>query len=160
MSDVTLRVKVSVDAEPTTAPVQGTVLKADDEKRYLLTVALAANRVDPSVGMDGFRDFAGPAVVEKSAWDFIRKGPKAGLWHEQGHGDAAEIVESYIWRADPWVVKGQDGSETTIMPGDWLVGMILSPEAWGLYKSGEIGGVSVQGRCRRRVPDSLPPARS
>lgn len=133
--------------------ISGLVLKADDEKRFLLTVAYPAMKADTSVAADGHIDFASAPVVEEAAWNFLRKGAKVGLWHRPGHEDAADVVESYIWRGDPWALKAADGTDQTIMPGDWLVGMVLSPATWDLYKSGAIGGVSPQGTAKRKDPD-------
>jgi len=77
------------------------------------------------------------------------------MWHEKGHADeAGEVVENYIWRADPWVIKAVDGTEQVIMAGDWLVGMRLPPPTWALYKAGLIGGVSPQGGAKRRLPSA------
>lgn len=141
-------------AQPERADTAGLVLKSDDEKRYLLTVAYPAMKVDAYKGKDQRRDFASAPVVEEAAWNFLRKGAKVGLFHKAGHEDAAEVVESYIWRADPWLIKAANGTEQTIMEGDWLVGLVLSEDTWALYKSGDIGGVSPQGRAKRKVPDA------
>lgn len=145
---------VTPQAPPAPArDIAGLVLKSDDEKRFLLTVAYPAMKADTSVAADGHIDFAPAPVVETAAWNFLRKGAKVGLFHKPGHADAAEVVESYIWRGDPWVVKAADGTDQTIMPGDWLVGMVLQPDTWSLYKSGVIGGVSPQGTAKRKKPD-------
>lgn len=163
MANVAFRINVSVEPDgqgPHAADV--TVVKAIDEQRFLLTVAYPAMKADVGVAQDGHRDFAPADVVERAAHNFMLKGAKLGMWHEDGHDDCAEVVESYIWRADPWVVKAEDGSTQTIMPGDWLVGSILSEESWAMYKSGTIGGVSPQGRAQRKIPsaDSLAQLRS
>jgi hypothetical protein len=56
------------------------------------------------------------------------------------------VVESYIYRNDqPWDL----GDGLVVRKGDWVVGAILSPEAWSLYKSGRISGWSPQGSARR-----------
>lgn len=133
----------------------GVVVKTVDEQRFLLTVAYAADRIDPHVGQDRCKDFARPPIVEKAAWDFVRKGAGVGMWHRPGGEGSAEVVESYIYRRDdPWVIKAADGTEQRIMPGDWLVGLVLTEPAWELYKAGQIAGVSVQGRAKRRTPDA------
>ena len=141
-------------AAPDRSEMSGFVIKSDDEKRFLLTVAYPAMKADASVGKDKHRDFASADVVEKAAWNFLRKGAKVGLWHEPGHDDAAEVVESYVWRGEPWLIKAANGTDQTIMAGDWLVGLVLSEPTWELYKSGDIGGVSPQGRGKRKVPDA------
>lgn len=131
----------------------GAVIKADDAQRFLLTVAYPAWKPDVSVAADGHVDVAPDKVVERACWNFALKGAKLGMWHEDGHGDAGVVVENYVWRGDPWVIKAADGTEHTITKGDWLVGIICSEETWALYKAGRIGGVSPQGGARRRPAD-------
>lgn len=135
----------------------GTVLKADEENRFLLLVAYSANKM-PVRGADGFVDVASPDVLEKACWRFMDNGAKVGLWHEAGHDGAARVVENYIYRNDvPWVMKRPDGSSQIVQHGDWLFGAICSHETWALYKAGLIGGASPQGRAGRRPasPDLL-----
>ncbi len=134
--------------------VSGVVVKSNAEQRYTLTVAYPANKPDVGVAQDGFRDFAGPDAVEKAAWSYLRTSPKVGLWHAQGTEGSGEVCESYIYRGPDWVVKAQDGTQQTITAGDWLMGIIWSEESWPLVKQGLIGGVSPQGRAKRRMPDA------
>jgi hypothetical protein len=144
--------QITHTAKGRSADFTGTVIKADDEKRFLLVVAYSANKM-PYRGADGYVDIASPEVLEKACWRFMDNGAKAGLWHEPGHDDAARVVENYIYRnSEPWVIKHADGSEQVIAEGDWVVGMILSQDAWGLYKKGLIGGASPQGRAKRTEP--------
>jgi len=75
------------------------------------------------------------------------------MWHKEGY-DPGEVVENYIYRGPTWIVKSDDGTEQTIEPGDWLCGMILTPEVFAMYKAGIIGGASPQGKAKRRVPDA------
>lgn len=133
--------------------VSGVVVKSADEQRYTLTVAYPANKPDVAVAQDGFRDFASPAAVEKAAWSYLRTSPNVGLWHESGTDGSGEVCESYIYRGPDWVVKAADGSEQVIKSGDWLMGIIWSEDSWPLVKQGLIGGVSPQGRAKRRIPD-------
>ncbi len=128
----------------------GTVLKADEENRFLLLVAYSANKM-PARGADGFIDLASPDVLEKACWRFMDNGAKVGLWHEPGHDDAARTVENYIYRNEvPWVMKAPNGEEQMIQYGDWVVGVICSAPTWQLYKRKLIGGASPQGRAGRR----------
>lgn len=153
MPEATFRLKVSIEPdEQTPTAADCAVIKADDAKRYLLTVAYPAMKADVSVAADGHRDFAPPDVIEMAAWNFMRKGARLGLWHQDGHDDAATTVESYIYRGPDWTVTAADGSEQLIKSGDWLLGVICSPETWSLYQRGEVGGVSPQGGARRRIP--------
>jgi hypothetical protein len=39
-----------------------------------------------------------------------------------------------------------------VREGDWLVKVEWAEDAWRLIKSGEIGGVSMQGSARRAKP--------
>lgn len=130
------------------------VLKSSDEDQYLLTVVYSPNRM-PIRGADGKTDVASPRVLEKACWMWMAKGAKTGMWHETGHDHEAVCVESYIYRNPvPWVVKHPDGTETVIKEGDWLAGFVLSNHAWGLYKSGRIGAVSMQGDAGRKAPSA------
>jgi hypothetical protein len=90
------------------------------------------------------------SVLVKAAWEFM-KSPAIGLWHEDGTDGAGHVVESYVYRGPDWVIKAGD-AEHTVQAGDWLLGIRWSEETWPLVKSGKIGGVSPQGRARRRTP--------
>lgn len=131
---------------------RGIVLKADDERRFLLTVAYPVYKSDTAIAADGRIDVAGEKAVENACWRFLRKGAKTGMYHQTGFGHQAEVVENYIYRGPTWIIKTPKGTSEKIEPGDWLVGMILTPEAWSLYKAGIIGGVSVQGSAKRAAP--------
>lgn len=130
----------------------GTVLKAAEEDRFLLLVAYSPNRM-PHRGADGAIDIVQPRVLEKACWRFMDNGAKVGLWHEPGHGDAARVVENYIYRNPvPWVMKSPAGVEEIVQEGDWVTGMILTRPTWKLYKANLIGGASPQGACSRVEP--------
>ena len=162
MPDAEFVVRISVEPKGAaakavteeTADVAGMVVKSQDEQRYTLTVAYPANKPDVAVAQDGFRDFASTHAVEKAAWSYLRKSPNVGLWHQSGTDGSGEVCESYIYRGPDWTVKAADGSEQVIKAGDWLMGIIWSPESWPLVKQGLIGGVSPQGRAKRRMPDA------
>jgi Putative phage serine protease XkdF len=139
--------------------IAGVVIKADDAKRFLLTVAYPAYKFDVALAADGHIDVAPEDVVERACWGFMRKGARLGMWHEKGHEDAGEVVENYIHRGDPWHIKAADGTDQTIMPGDWLVGIVCSEYTWALYKSDAIGGVSPQGGASRQSPSEATLAR-
>ena len=126
------------------------------EQRFLLTIGYQAGP-DPRIqrGADGYRDYFTPEELEKAAWSLLRSGaPACGLYHVDGTEGAAEIVESMIWRADPWLIKAVDGTEVIVKAGDWLAGLLCDQTAWDLYKRGRIGGVSPQGAAKRRRPSS------
>lgn len=82
----------------------------------------------------------------------MSKGGAVGLGHLPGTAGAGRVVESWIHRAAPWTLTAADGSQQTVMPGDWLVGVIWTPQAWEKVKSGQITGASMQGTAKRRRP--------
>lgn len=122
-----------------------------DPQRYVLGVAYQAGP-DPRIakGADGGRDCFTPEELEKAAWAFMKSARSVGTDHEDGTEGAADVVESYIYRGPEWVLKAADGSEQVVKSGMWLVGLICDEVAWDLYKSGRVGGVSLQGRAKRR----------
>lgn len=128
---------------------EGHVVKANDEDRFLLMVAYSPHRM-PLRGKDGRTDVVSPSVLEKACWQYRANGLGTGMWHEAGHGDEAMCVENSIYRGPDWDVH-KDGS-LVVKAGDWLVGFVLSPHAWSLYKAGKIGGVSLDGRAGRKKP--------
>lgn len=124
-----------------------------DEQRYLLAVAYQPGPDDRiTKGKDGGRDFFTDAELEKAAWSLLQRDevPEVGLFHLDGTVGHADVVESYIYRGPEWVLKAADGSEQVVKSGMWLVGLICDEVAWDLYKSGRVGGVSLQGRAKRR----------
>ncbi len=130
------------------------VFKALDEKRYTLGLAYPAMKADVGKAMDGFRDFAGPEVVEKAAWGYAKDHRQIGLMHADGTEGAGEVVESYIYRGPDWTMKGLGDADVTVVAGDWLLGVQWSPDAWAAIKSGEVQGLSFHGSARRSLPDA------
>lgn len=138
------------------------LLKSDTARRYSLHVVYPADKADIGKALDGHRDFASKAVVEDAAWNYMRLYREVGTFHtpEQAaaagatlkSGGAAELVESYIYRGPDWAIQAADGSEVVVKSGDWCAGFIWSPEDWQLLVDGKIGGVSVEGKARRRRP--------
>jgi len=151
--------KATWDGETIAARV---LLKSDSARRYSLHVVYPAYKADIGKALDGHRDFASDAVVEDAAWNYMRRYREIGTFHTQEQADAAgatlksggaaELVESYVYRGPDWVLKAADGSEVVIKAGDWLAGFIWTPEDWQLVLDGKIGGVSVEGRAKRRAP--------
>ena len=129
------------------------MIKSSDERRFTLGLAYPANRPDVSRAADGFRDFVSPEVLEQAAWTYLRKGGSVGINHQDGTEGHGTVVESYIWRGDPWTVKAADGTTQTIHPNDWVVGVQWDQETWQMIKSGQLNGFSPQGRATRRAAD-------
>jgi hypothetical protein len=76
------------------------------------------------------------------------KGARVGRHHadvlktgDPHYEDTATVVENYVYRGPDWLQP----NGYVVKAGDWLVGMILTPQAWNLYKSGLIKGASAQG---------------
>ena len=124
------------------------ILKADESvaDRFVLGVSYPAQR------LDGHEEFMRDRTVELTAWRYMLDGGRqVGLQHEEEIVGIADVVESYIWRADPWVITDTQGREQRILPGDWLLGAILDRPAWRLAKAGKITGWSIDG-VGHRVP--------
>lgn len=131
------------------------VIKSVPEQRYVLGVAYQAGPDDAiKVGADGRRDYFQAETLEKTAWDFLRSNPSVGLFHADGTLGHAEVVESYVYRGPDWCLTATDGSTQVVKAGAWLVGAILDPVAWDLFKAGRIDGWSPQGKARRRSGSS------
>ena len=117
------------------------------EQRYVLGIAYQAGN-DPKIakGADGARDYFTPEELEKAAWSFLPGGAEVGLFHADGTGGHAQVVESYVYRGPDWDL----GDGVIVKAGDWLVGAILDDVAWDLHKRGLITGWSPQGTGKRR----------
>ncbi|MCU1490710.1 MAG: hypothetical protein JWM85_2115 [Acidimicrobiaceae bacterium] len=124
-----------------------TVLKADDESRFLLLVAYSANKM-PARGADQRTDVASPEVLEKACWNFMDNGAQLGTFHKTAGG--GRVVENFVHRGPKWKITGPDGTTQVVRKGDWIVGMILDEPTWQLYKAGRIRGASPQGTARRK----------
>lgn len=118
------------------------------EARFVLGLAYQAGP-DPRIqkGADGARDYFSPEELEKAAWAFGAGPREVGIGHVDGTVGAATVVESYIWRGEPWQM-----GDVVVKAGDWLIGAILDEPAWALHKAGKITGFSPQGAARRRKP--------
>jgi len=132
--------------------VKGVVVKSEDERQYTLQVAYPADSADIGTARDGFRDFASAEAVEKAAWSYMEKARNVGLMHAEGTDGAGSVVESYVYRGPDWALKAADGSDQVVKAGDWMIGIRWGDAAWNMIKSGEIGGVSMQGAAKRRTP--------
>lgn len=124
------------------------VFKAE-EQRYTLTVVYPASKKGEEQG-DFHGDVMYESELEKSAWNFMDKGTgRVGLMHRPGTAGAGKVVESYIWRAPEWKMQDTGGNEQSVSPGDWVMGIVWSPEAWAAIKGGTITGVSLQGAASK-----------
>ena len=121
------------------------VVKSAAEQQYTLGLAYPVNRVDASVAADGYRDFVGPEALERTAWRWMKESRDINLYHTDGTGGHATVVESYIYRGPDWTVDN-----TVIKAGDWMLGAVWDDHGWNLVKSGKLRGWSPEGGARRR----------
>ncbi|MHB8490622.1 MAG: XkdF-like putative serine protease domain-containing protein [Solirubrobacteraceae bacterium] len=128
------------------------VVKSVDERRYTLGLAYPAMRPDVARAQDGHRDFMAAEALETTAWSFMAKSCTVGLAHRDGTEGHGLVVESYIWRGDPWTVANGDGTTTVIKAGDWLVGTVWDEPTWADIKKGRWNGYSPQGAGLRATP--------
>lgn len=116
------------------------IFRSAPEQRYTLSVAY------PVAEFDAHKNFANAEALERAAWDYMRSSRQVGLMHDRGTAKGAttgsgELVESYIYRGPDWKIADQ-----VVTNGDWLAGIIWSPEAWEYVKMpGGMSGLSFQG---------------
>jgi len=132
--------------------IAGRLIKADPERRFTLHVAYPCDRADRVTAADGHKDFASKDTVELGAHAYMLKHRKIGVGHEDGTEGSGDLVESGIHRGPDWIIKAADGSECVVKDGDWFIGVIWQPGIWEAWKSGRMGGVSMQGTAIRRKP--------
>ncbi|HEX9834467.1 MAG TPA: XkdF-like putative serine protease domain-containing protein [Mycobacterium sp.] len=111
---------------------------------------------------DAHDHFAVDETIERSAWEFMASDPEAGLMHLRDATGAAigVVVENYIYRGPRWRIAGADGVVRTVRQGSWLLGVRWSPDVWKNIESGDLTGLSLQGRAlMREVDDDDAPRR-
>lgn len=128
------------------------VMKSAEEQRYTLGVCYPASTKD-RIENDFHGDVMSETELEKSAWGYMTKegGGKVGLMHKPNTAGAGRVVESYVWRGPQWKMTDAHGADQTVDPGDWLLGVVWSPEAWAAVKSGNLRGFSLQGAARKAL---------
>lgn len=126
----------------------------EPESQFTLALAYPANRADRAVAADGFRDFATAPILEKAAWNYLKKGARVGLLHHKGTEGHGTVVESYIYRGPDWHLTTPSGQEVMIKAGDWLIGTIWDSPAWDAIKRRKLTGMSPQAKVRRRIPST------
>ena len=126
------------------------LVKSQDERRLTVGVVYAAGKA-PGRGADGFNDLAKAQELEDCAHHFMLEHQSVGLMHVDGTSGSGRVVESAIHRGPSYVVKAADGTAVRVGTGDWLLGVIWTPQAWQLIKTGQISGYSFQGAAKRRA---------
>jgi hypothetical protein len=113
--------------------------------RYTLGVVYAAKEVD------AHKDWMTSEDIEQAAWNYARKGMRIGVQHRAGTTGAGTVVESYIHRGAPWRVNDIAGEQQVVEPGDWILGVVWTPEAWAEIQSGRVTGYSLQGWASKAI---------
>ena len=113
---------------------KGMLLKADDEQRLVVSVAMVPELVDTH------GDIADAEVIENAAHSFLATGGTANVQHTTDRFDGLHIVESYIVR------KNTSINGIRVKAGTWVVAMkVESDFLWQLVKDGAFKGFSIEG---------------
>jgi len=112
--------------------IKASILKADNEKQFVLGVVLEPMEVDQQ------EDIMIPADIEETAHDYLINHRVVGFRHKDE--EDAVVAESYIAPVD-FELNGE-----LVKKGSWLLGIkIYNPDTWQMVKDGEINGFSVGG---------------
>ncbi len=118
------------------------VAKASREIAKALLAAGDGNAVQINASEKTLRKMAADLAVAKSKSKKVQKGA-LGLQHAYWGDELGDIVESYIAPQD-MTINGQ-----IVKAGSWLMGVVWSPEAWEMVKSGKITGYSMGGKAKK-----------
>ena len=112
----------------------GRIVKADAENHYVTGV------VYEPMAEDSHGNFMTEAEMTKAAYWFAKNGNKVDLQHSFEPLDGANVVESWIAKAD-FDIDGE-----TIKKGTWLMTVEVADESvWDGIEKGEITGFSMGG---------------
>ena len=112
----------------------GRIVKADAENHYVTGV------VYEPMAEDSHGNFMTEAEIPKAAYWFAKNGNKVDLQHSFEPLDGANVVESWIAKAD-FDIDGE-----TIKKGTWLMTVEVADESvWEGIEKGEITGFSMGG---------------
>jgi hypothetical protein len=139
-------VPIASRADRSTARIS--VLKAAREQRYTLAIAYPADRVDRH------GEFMSAADLERTAWNYAANHRQVGLIHLDGTEGAGTVVESYIYRGPDWQMPTPSGPSVVVKSGDWLLGILWDRNAWRLIRTGQLNGLSMQGKAVRKRLDA------
>lgn len=118
-------------ADASGSPTSVSIKKLDDEQQLVFGEVYAPGFPD-SQG-----DFMTAETIQNMAYEFLRKGfvNKIDTNHDQ-EVNGSYVVESFIARED----------DSIFIPGSWVIGVkVPDPKIWGLIKSGELNGFSLDG---------------
>lgn len=102
---------------------------------------------------DSQGDYMTRETIQEMAYEFLRKGLVHNIdMHHTRELTGSYVVESFIARDD----------DSIFIPGSWVIGVkIPDPVVWGLVKSGELNGFSLDGigvRVETELEMELPEA--
>lgn len=131
---------VSSIAKEEKAPTVQAIKKTDDELQVVFGEVYAPGFPDSQ------DDWMSAETIREMAYGFMKKSALAKIdLHHTRVPCGAVIVESFIARED----------DPIYIPGSWVIGVhVPDKETWGLIKSGELNGFSIDG-TGHRVPGTL-----
>jgi hypothetical protein len=151
MARVAENIVASLALLPQPEPVVKRLAVPENPQRYILGCAYQCDSVD------GHNEFVAKAELEQIAWDYLANHRQIGFHHADGTVTHGTVVESFLHKGDPWVVKAIDGVTYTVREGDWMVGALFDEIGFEHIVRESADGWSVQGALPRRL--SPPPPR-
>lgn len=130
------------------------VSKSIDERRFTLGPMYIPNR------LDAHAEWTDPDELQKSVWDYVRKGDRRIRLQHNRDVVAGEALEVMAWPYEvdvPMVQKSGESLPMTFPANTVFLGVQWEPWAWELVKAGKIRGYSIGGKAERLLVD-LPEA--
>lgn len=131
------------------------VTKAVNENRYTLGPMYVPDR------LDAHGEWTDSAELQKSVWDYVRKGDRRIRLQHNRDVVAGEFVEVMAWPHEIAVpMQKADGTQedVTFPANTVFLGVVWEPWAWEMVKAGDLRGYSIGGRAQRLEVD-LPMAK-
>ena len=126
------RTRVVKDASVSPDASNGVQIKKLDKEEQVVFGEVYAPGFPDSQG-----DYMSAEQIKKMAYNFMRKGVTSNIDVEHTQQRSGSyVVESFIARDD----------DPVFIPGSWVIGVkVPDPKVWGLVKSGELNGFSLDG---------------
>lgn len=138
---------MALDSERTEKRMMVSILKADEELRFVLGVVLEPNDGEDGApdSPDAHKDIYSFDDVRDAAWLYLSEHHQIGLMHQSELATADyQVCESYLAPVD-FELGGQK-----ILKGSWLLGArILNDAVWQKVKTGKLNAWSIDGRAIR-----------
>jgi hypothetical protein len=140
-------VRASDRMETTKNMVSVSIIKADEELRFVLGVVLEPNDGEDGApdSPDAHKDIYSFVDVRDAAWLYLSEHHQIGLMHQKELATADyQVCESYLAPVD-FELGGQK-----ILKGSWMLGArILNDAVWQKVKAGKLNAWSIDGRAIR-----------